>query len=181
MTLMVFTALILLPFCVPILPVETFISYSGWIGIQPPREERHRFGVLPQHFADRFGWKEKADAIGQVFQRLTPQEQSDCAVFAGNYGEAGAIEFYGARYGIKHVLSPHNNYWLWGPGDATGEVVIILGGDLESKQREFEQVEVVGQIVCGYCMPYESDLKIYLCRHLRGSLKELWPRLKAFS
>ncbi len=171
---------IILPFSVPLLPVERFVAYSRWIGIQPPQEERHRFGVLPQHFADRFGWKEMADTIGSVYQKLTPHERSVCAVFVDNYGEAGALEFYGARSGITRVLSGHNNYWLWGPGDATGEVIIVLGGDLESTQREFERVDVAGEVTCAYCMPYESNLTIYVCRGLKRPLKELWPRLKAF-
>ena len=44
------------------------------------------------------------------------------AVFGQNYGEAGAIDFYGPALGLPSALSAHNSYYLWGPGDWTGEV-----------------------------------------------------------
>ncbi|MGD0456249.1 MAG: hypothetical protein ABSC21_00705 [Terriglobia bacterium] len=41
-------------------------------------------------------------------------------ILAGNYGGAGAIDFYGSRYALPKSISAHQNYY-WGPGQYTGE------------------------------------------------------------
>ena len=36
---------------------------------------------------------------------------------------------FGAQHGLPKAISGHNSYYLWGPGDATGEVVIANSGE----------------------------------------------------
>ena len=135
---------------------------------------------LPQHYADRFGWEEKVAAVAAAFQQLDPQEQERCAVFADNYGRCGAIDYYREKYHLPQAIGAHNNYWLWGPRDYSGEIVLVLGGNLEDKEEQFESVTVVGSVDCTYCMPYENNLKIYLCRRLKQPLGKIWPGLKHY-
>jgi hypothetical protein len=164
----------------PILPVNTFIRYSEALGIKPYSPENKRLSELHQLYADMFGWEEKAKAVAQVYNTLSPEEKVKCAIHADNYGRCGAIDYYGKAYGLPRSIGNHNNYWIWGPRDYTGELMIILGGDLEDKKQIFESVEVAGVATCRYCMPYENDLRIYLCRKLKIPLKEMWPRLKHY-
>jgi hypothetical protein len=49
------------------------------------------------------------------------------AIFAENYGEAGAIDLFGARYGLPPAISGRKNYFLWGPRGYTGESIIVVG------------------------------------------------------
>ncbi|HAL55742.1 MAG TPA: glycosyltransferase, partial [Bacteroidetes bacterium] len=77
-------------------------------------------------------------------------------------------------------LGRHNNYWIWGPRGYTGELVIVLGGDLEDKQQTFGHVEVADTVSSEYCMPYENNLRIYVCRNLNIPLAEFWTGLKHF-
>jgi hypothetical protein len=49
------------------------------------------------------------------------------AIFAENYGEAGAIDLSGPRYGLPPAISGHQNYFLWGPRGYTGESLIVIG------------------------------------------------------
>ena len=135
---------------------------------------------LPQFFADMFGWEEKAVAVAKVFNTLSPEEKTKCAIFANNYGRCGAIDFFGAKYGLPKSIGDHNNYWIWGPRLYTGEVVIILGGNPEDHRKAFKQVVVADTVSCNYCMPYENHLTIAVCRHLKQPLSEVWPRLKHF-
>ena len=52
------TGAALAPLTLPILPVETYIAYQRALHFEPPRTENHRFGPLPQQYADMFGWPE---------------------------------------------------------------------------------------------------------------------------
>lgn len=168
------------PFALTVLPPETFIGYSRALGIESRPEERHQMGKLPQHYADMFGWEEKVQAVARAFQSLKPDEQAACAIFTFNYGRAGAIDFFGGKYGLPKSISNHNNYWLWGPRDYTGDVVIILAKELGEMRDMFASVEMFEVIPCEYCMPYEADTQVYICRGLKRPIKELWNEIKSF-
>jgi 4-amino-4-deoxy-L-arabinose transferase-like glycosyltransferase len=172
--------LALAPATLAILPVPTYLAYAKALGIEPSTAENLQLSELPQFYADRFGWEEKARAVAEVYHRLSPQEQKVCRIFADNYGRCGAIDFFGRAYGLPPAIGRHNSYWIWGPGDFDGQLLIILGGDLEDHQRGFEHVEVAGSVSCQYCMPYENNLNIYVCRRLKIPLRELWPQLKHY-
>jgi hypothetical protein len=173
--------LILAPVVVPILPVDTYIAYAETLGIEPSTSENKELAELPQLYADRFGWEEKAAAVARVYDSLPPEEREVAAVFGENYGRAGAIDHFGPELGLPYAISPHNSYWLWGPRHFTGEVVIVLGGEREGLERSFESVEWAGQVPCRLCMPYESDLPIFVCRDLKLPIAEVWERLKNYS
>ena len=168
------------PFALPVLPVDSYISYADAVGIRPSTAEGKELADLPQYYADMFGWPEKAEAVARVFRSLKPEERSRCAIFAGNYGRCGAIDYFGAKYGLPKSIGGHNSYWLWGPRDYTGELVIVLGGDLEALKRNFESVEIAGVSTCRHCMPYENNLPIYVCRHAKKPLEQLWPLTKGY-
>jgi hypothetical protein len=177
---MILFAALLLPFALPVLPVGTFVAYSRALGITPPRSERHEMAELPQHYADMFGWEEMAATVGRVYRELPAEERARCAIVTQNYGEAGALELYAARYGLPRVMSGHNNYWLWGYGDWNGDMLIVVGGSREAYARLFETVERVGTVRCEHCMPYERDLPVYVARRLKVSLVEYWGLEKQY-
>jgi hypothetical protein len=168
------------PFAVPSLPPDLFVRYAAWIGIGPRQEERSELAELPQHYADQFGWEEMVDTVARVHRSLPPEEQQRCVVFGQNYGEAGAIDALGRRLGLPRAVSGHNSYWLWGPGDWDGSVMIILGSNQEDNEEFFEQVEQVATIPCDRCMPYERDLPVFVGRRLKMPVAEAWPRLKMY-
>ena len=97
-TASVLTSLMLLPFAVPILPVETFIKYAAALGAKPATAENHKLSELPQFYADMFGWQGLAQDISAVYQALPAEERPTAVVFARNYGEAGTLEYYTRRY-----------------------------------------------------------------------------------
>jgi hypothetical protein len=168
------------PLALPILPVDAYLRYSAALGVGPETEERNEVGRLSQFFADRQGWDRFVDRIAAAWDRIPPAERASAVVFAGNYGEAGAIELLGRGRGLR-VISAHNNYWLWGSQGATGEVMIVLSRDPERLRERFATVERVGETECGDCMPYENHIPIFLCRGLRSSLAEAWPALKHYN
>jgi hypothetical protein len=169
--------ILLAPTILPCLPPEAYIRYSEALGLKQPRVENHRIDRLPQLFADRFGWPEMAQAAAEVYHGLTPEEQVVTAIFAENYGEAGAIDLYGPALGLPKAISGHLNYWYWGPGDNTGEIVIGLGVDPSETRPLFESCEIKGRTSSQWSMPRER-IAIYLCRGLKMPLTELWPEVK---
>ncbi|HEV8129516.1 MAG TPA: glycosyltransferase family 39 protein, partial [Candidatus Eisenbacteria bacterium] len=119
----------IVPMGIPVLPVDQYIAYSRAIGVRPKPQEHSAESDLPQVFADMFGWEEMVQRVARVYHALPREDQARCSIFAENYGEAGAIDFFGPRYGLPPAISRHNNYWLWGPRGGSGEVMILVGGD----------------------------------------------------
>ena len=167
------------PMAIPILPVDSYLLYSAALGIRPSTEEKKEIGRLPQFFADRQGWEQFVDQIGLAWERIAPADRGSAVVYAGNYGEAGAIELFGRARGIR-VVSAHNNYWQWGPQGHTGGIMIVLSRRPDRLRERFDSIELVGEIDCGDCMPYENHQPIYLCRGLRPPLAAQWPSLKHY-
>ncbi len=172
--------LALLPMWVPLLPVESHIRYTRAIGMDPPQMERGRKTELHQVYADRFGWQEMVAVVARAYGSLTPDEQAECAIYGQNYGEAGAVDFFGWRYGLPKAIAGHNNYWLWGPGERSGKVLIIIGGDREDHLQAYEDVTLFAVHTNPYAMPYESDLPIWICRRPKVTLEQIWPQVKHF-
>ncbi|MGH7741121.1 MAG: glycosyltransferase family 39 protein, partial [Candidatus Eiseniibacteriota bacterium] len=169
-----------LPFAIPILPVAAFVRFERALGREPQTDERQSMGSLPQQYADMFGWPEMTALVAKAYARLTPEERRHCRVFGQNYGEAGAIDVLGRKLGLPRAISGHNSYWLWGPGDFDGSVLIIIGGDREDNAKFFEQIEIVGQTSSPWSMPYERGLDVSIARRPRVGLRTAWPQLKNY-
>jgi len=168
------------PMALPILPVETYIDYANKVGVSGVQGENHEFGVLPQHYADMFGWEEVVVEVARVYNTLSPEEQKECAIFARNYGVAGAVDFLGKKHGLPDAISGHNSYYLWGTREYTGEIVIFMGGSHEDLLQYFDEVFEAGRTDCSYCMPYENDQPIFICRGIKGPISEFWLKVKSF-
>jgi hypothetical protein len=118
--------------------------------------------------------------VARAYGSLPPDEQAECAIYGQNYGEAGAVDFFGWRYGLPKAIAGHNNYWLWGPGERSGKVLIIIGGDREDHLQAYEDVTLFAVHTNPYAMPYESDLPIWICRRPKVTLEQIWPQVKHF-
>ena len=178
--LLIFSGIVVSPFAIAILPIETFISYSQALGMAPSTPEKKELGKLPQFYADMFGWESMVAAIAVAFDSLTPAEKAKCVIVGNNYGEAGAIDFFGWKYNLPKAISGHNNYWIWGPRNATGEVVIRLGGSRESLLESYKEVTPMGFFKDKYCMPYENNKPLYVCKGRRTPLKDDWSNFKHY-
>ena len=171
---------ILLPMVLPVMPVEDYIAYAKKLGVKPDSNEKREMAELPQFYADMFGWEEKARDVAKAFHALSPEDQKKCTIYSTNYGRCGAIDFYSEKYRIPKSIGEHNNYWIWGPGDYQGEIMLLLGGTLKDHVDDFESVEQVGVSDCTYCMPYENHVNIFICRGLKASIEEGWRTAKRY-
>jgi len=169
----------LAPVVVPILSPDGFLAYTKYLPFKlPVMEHSHARAALPQWYSDQFGWKEIVDEAAVAWNRIPAAERPGCGIFAQNYGQAGAIDFFGRRYGLPPALSGHQTYFLWGPRNYSGNCLIVLDDSREALEGFFERVEYVGKSADN---PYalERELPVFLCHGPKfGSLAELWPRLK---
>lgn len=169
--LVVIAGIIVAPVGFPILPPATTAAYAANFGLAEYEAGIH--AELPQFFADRFGWEEISEQVAEVYHTLTPEEQAQAVIFTANYGEAGALEYYGPALGLPGVISGHNNYWLWGPGDAGGEVVIFVGVPVEDIAALFVSAEEVDRTKCDWCL--EANRPLVVAKGSKRSLEEIWP------
>jgi 4-amino-4-deoxy-L-arabinose transferase-like glycosyltransferase len=175
--LLVATCAVFAPLAIPVLPPESYIRYTRALHLEPPAIETHKLGPLPQIFADQFGWEEMTAAVARVYQSLPPEIRARTAIFGQNYGQAGAIDLFGPKYGLPPAISGFQNYYFWGPRNYTGESVIVMAGNQRDLEQRFASVQKVASVGHPYAMPYEH-FDIFYCRGLQAPLQEIWPLVK---
>ena len=169
---------IYLPTILPVLSVPHFLAYEHKLGIEQQKFEHETPGVLPQLYADMFGWEEIAQRVAAFYHTLPPEEQRKTAIFANNYGEGGAIDFFGPKYGLPKAIGGHQNYWIWGPRGYTGESLIVLGeGDENNMKNDCATYSIIGTTQSALSRPDEWN-PIYYCRGFKWNLQTIWPELK---
>ena len=175
--LMIALAVAIAPLAIPVLPVPTYIRYTKALHLDQPKIENVHLGPLPQLFADQFGWEEMAAAVARAYNDLPPDVGAKTAIFGQNYGQAGAIDFFGPKYGLPKAISGHQSYFLWGPRGYSGESVIVMADRQERLEQVFASVRRVGSVYHPYSMPYEH-FDVFYCQGLKRPLQEFWPQVK---
>jgi hypothetical protein len=179
--LLLASGLHLLPITVPVLSPEHFLAYTKTLPFKlPVMEHSHARAALPQWYADQFGWNEIVAETAVAWNQLTlaERENENCGIFAQDYGQAGAIDFLGRKYGLPQSLSGHQTWFLWGPRHYSGNCLIVLDDNRRRLEELFEHVQYVGDSADN---PYalEKEIPVFICRGAKfGTLAELWPRLK---
>jgi Dolichyl-phosphate-mannose-protein mannosyltransferase len=178
--LLIAGGLVAAPFGVPVLPIDAFMRYSTILpASRAVKTERDAVNVpLPQLYADMFGWDTLAGTVAQVYRNLPAADRADCGILAGNYGEAGAIDYYGEALGLPKALSGHNSYFYWGPRGYSGDCMIVFGERSEEFIKNFAEVRQVATSISPHAMPNEQSVAIYVCRRPIAPLAELWPRVR---
>jgi hypothetical protein len=179
---LILTALIILPLSIPVFRPQTWLRYTKTTHLydQSSNTENDPSGVLPQFFADRFGWQEEADKVEAIYHSLSPEDQRKAVVFAQNYGEAASLLFLKSPADRPPVISGHNNFWIWGPQGASGEVAIVItGGSLADVLGSYRSCTVSARMDHPLSMPFERR-NIYLCRGRKATYTADWPQMKFY-
>lgn len=167
------------PVVVPLFSPEHFLAYTKYLPFKlPVMEHSHTRAALPQWYSDQFGWEEIVDETAVAWERIPSDERKDCAIFAQDYGQAGAIDFFGRRKGLPRAISGDKTYFLWGPNGYSGGCMIVLDDTRETLEGLFKNVEFVGTSADN---PWalEKRIDVYICRGAKfGRLSDLWPKIK---
>ena len=177
---LVLSGLVFAPLSKPLLPVDSYVAYATALGQEPDTGERKELARLPQFFADMHGWPEMVATVADAYGKLPPADRERACFFGMNYGQAGAVDFFGAAYGLPKAMSGHNAYFLWGPGECSGEVILAFDDDSDALDALFHEVEQVGVFTCEDCMPYENNQKLWVGRGPRVSIEDAWERTKNY-
>jgi hypothetical protein len=168
------------PLSVPVLPPQQWLAYTEKLHFTPKDSENHAATLLPQFYTDRFGWEDLAKQVSGVYNALPPEERRKTGILASNYGQAGAIDILGAKYGLPSAISGHQNYWIWGPRGYTGEEMIVINdASLDDMNAVYSSCTVVGERNGRYAMPWERG-PIYLCHGRKKTYEADWKELKHY-
>lgn len=165
-----------MPAALPLFPPDQEVEFvkrltkiPGLDGIL--RWEDGNYYALPQDFADMLGWEELAKNTGQAWQKIP--DKSTAAIYADSYGQAGAIEHFGKKYGITKVLSFSDNYQYWLPDSlpANFQSLIYVNDELGDDMPEFfEEIEKVWEL--DMPLSRQHGNQVYLCRYPKPAFFE---------
>jgi hypothetical protein len=171
--IIVLASLPAIPLVTWMLPPERLLAYQNAIGFKPAKMEVHHESLLPQPIADQFGWSEMAREVANIYNSLPPEERAQTGIWAGNYGEAGAINQFGPQYGLPHAYSRHQNHWYWGPPPQVYKNLIVIQWSLDDVRENctsFQPFEHYERFGMG-----EENQPIYLCRGVEFDIQKIWP------
>jgi 4-amino-4-deoxy-L-arabinose transferase-like glycosyltransferase len=176
--LLVATATIGAPLELPIFSKELTASFASRMGLTAATKTNQGTPLkLPQDYADMLGWPELVNAVAKVYDSLPPEKRAQVVLVGENYGEAGAMEFYGPKLGLPGVVSAAGSYWFFGPGEKPGTVVVSLGVTREDLEKFYDTVTPAGRVLNDWGVPEEQDVSIYVGENPKATLQQVWPKL----
>lgn len=169
-----------LPFALPIVPPPQMATYAAALGIKATvTTNRGTTLALPQDYADMLGWEEQVAAVARVYESLPLDKQAQAVLVARNYGEAGALEFFGPRHGLpRRVLLPGNDLLWPPPAENSCDVVITLGISPDDLRRFFRSVNLVTRFDHPWMVEEERNIPICVAETPYRSIAEAWSRRK---
>jgi 4-amino-4-deoxy-L-arabinose transferase-like glycosyltransferase len=169
-----------LPLVLPVISPAALHHMMDNMSFRPRPIEAAGIGApLMQMFSDEFGWRDLATTVQTIYDSLPPDQRAKAAIFASNYGEAAAVDFYGR--GLPPALSGNNNYYLWGTHGFDGSLVIGINESTADWSSLCGSVQEAGRFGNSpFAMPYEVNRPIVLCRNMHPPLPQMWPRFKHY-
>jgi Dolichyl-phosphate-mannose-protein mannosyltransferase len=147
-----------------------------------PASAVHSLPASSQHSAvgDSIGWPQLTHAVAAQDAALVRAGQPPTSIFTGYYPEAATLAVYGGADHLPPVLSGHNAYWMWGPGQASDRRVLVVDA-LGQLRPYFASCH----LLTTYNPPYHvqndwTDIQIGLCTGPTASWRALWPHLKLY-
>jgi 4-amino-4-deoxy-L-arabinose transferase-like glycosyltransferase len=134
------------------------------------------------NFAEQVGWPELVAQVAAVYHALPEAERVRTAIYANNYGEAGAVNRYGPAHGLPTAISGINSYWARGYGAVPPATVIVLGDDAEGIADTPATCTLAGRVRIPHGVENEESghPDIYVCRGIRFDWAKAWPLMRSF-
>lgn len=146
---------ILLPFKAPAPLAEYYIHHPLASKVGALRWEDQQDHPLPQDFADMLSWDEMTQKVARVYASLDSTEKAHTLLFCNNYGEAGALNYFGPRHHLAPAYSDNASFLYWMPRDFDRfDVFLLVTHDRNEMQyrfmKEFKTVRLVDSIANPY-------------------------------
>ena len=176
-TLVAVAGAVAMPLSIPVLPVDALVAYSKALGLTG-REGTAPHLIQPV-FAEEFGWERLAADVATVYRALPPAQRARAAIYADTYGDAGALDFFGPRFGLPAAISTQNTYYLWGPGSNDGSTLVAIGGTrIALLRRYYRSCLLVKTSTEPYKWVVEGPAPIYACTSPMQPLPAIWRDLR---
>lgn len=136
-----------------------------------------------EDMANEVGWPEFVAQVAAVRDNLPSSDRHRLAVLANNFGEAGALELYGPRYGLPIPISSVNSFHGRGYGPYQPETLIVVGSNLDDQLQNFTTCQIVARVHLPYGVQNEetkSHPQILVCHQLLGQWDAVWGRSQEF-
>lgn len=132
---------------IPFIPVLLPVWKPGKLASFYQRNSMGKLGILkwedrkdhslPQDFADMLGWKELAEKTEKFFNSFPDSTKAGVVIYCRNYGQAGALKFYGTDdYFTSRVISDNGSFLLWIPDRLWFNHLIFIGRRTPDKKDE---------------------------------------------
>ena len=137
---------------------------------------------INQVVRDQVGWPAYVQEIAEVYRTLPDAERARSVVVTGNYGEHGAVDRYGPRYGLPAVYSGQNElYYLGPPPDSADVVVLVVQADDAWAGARFDSCDTRGRLDNRLGVDNEEQqVAIRICRGPKQPWHDLWPRFQHY-
>jgi hypothetical protein len=168
------------PFALPLLSPPQYVSYQRLLRVPVPKQQLDEVGPLPLHFAVRLHGAAVFEAVSRAWATLSPEDRARAGIFTTSIRQAGAVNLWGPALGMPRAIGNHNSYWLWGPGDASDDPMIVIWPTDRDLGWWFSEVERVADFECPYCIASLGREAVYLARRPRRPLAEVWHQLKDY-
>jgi hypothetical protein len=170
---------LVLPFGLPVVPPTPMARYAAALGVKAAMTTNRGTALpLPQDYADMLGWEDEVRAVAQAYQSLPADKRAQAVLVASNYGQAGALEFFGPRHGLpRRVLMPHSIiFWRPAPGEHY-EVAITLGIRPEDLDRAMGTVRLVCRFDNPWMVDEERHVPVCVAEEPNPNVQDAWaPR-----
>ena len=133
-------------------------------------------------FAEQIGWPQLVAEVARVYHALPAGERARTAIFANNYGEAGAIDRLGPGFGLPPAIGTVNSYWARGPGDPPPQTVIVLDDTADGISHTPATCTLAGRVRIPHGVKNEESghPDIFVCRDFKVPIRRLWPPMPSF-
>jgi hypothetical protein len=132
--------IILIPLYLPVFKPEKLAAYYKTNHIEKTgflKWEDLQNHPLPQDFGDMLGWKEMTEKTAKAYSSLSEEEKKHTFIFADNYGQAGAINYYGKKYNLPTVYSDNASFLYWLPDSLRIYNLLLITDDEQEMQHDF--------------------------------------------
>lgn len=131
--------LVFVPLVIPFFPLHKSVSCFAWISDNldirfPLKWEDQKYHQLNQNYADMLGWDEMAMKTAELYNSLSPEQKQYTIILADNFGQAGAIDYYGKQYKLPPVVSLSSSYALWAPQKIASQQIIYVSTHIPFKK-----------------------------------------------
>jgi len=133
--------------------------------------------VLNEDAIETIGWPELVATVADVYRSLPETQRRSAVVFAGNYGEAGAIDRYGPDLGLPRAYSAHNAFARFGTPPGADGPILVLG--YSNPSRDFSGCRRAATIDNRADVDNEEQGgSVFVCTKPRLPWAALWTQIR---